>query len=124
MRLMIQYGEDASNQDGQSTCIYPAISDDSDEIDHKFVYGVDSGGQLVELAHYASVKQVVVQNIGATNGLIFYIDNTTGALVPNRVVPNQHISFCDPQTALGIWITAEGLQELTEWHFAFIGRKD
>jgi hypothetical protein len=126
LRLIAKYGESvgANPPDGQDTNIYKAISDDSDEIDHKFLYGVDWGGQYVELVHYASVKQVVVQNIGQTAGLVFYIDSGTTALVPNWVVGGQHISFCAPDTAIGMFMIAGDPDESTDWHLAFCGRKD
>jgi hypothetical protein len=130
LRLVANYGEDenATVSDGWGTRIYPAISDDSDEIDHKFVYQVPLGGLYIELAHYASVKQVVVQNMSTQAppnlfpGTMFYIDNTTGALVNDWIVGGEHMSFCDPDVTAGIMLYSIAAQELTDWHIAICGR--
>jgi hypothetical protein len=125
LRLVANYGEDdgAAIPDGQSTNIYSAVSDDSDEIDHKFVYGVPIGGLYIELVHYSSVKQVVLQNISAFNGSTFYVDNTTGDLVPGFVLAGEHVSFCDPDITAGIMVYSIAAQDDTEWHMAICGSR-
>ena len=126
LRLAIKYGEDptAVIGDGQDTNIYKAISDDSDEIDHKYVYAADIGGTYVELAHYTSVKQVVIQNMSNFNGQVFYIDATTGALVPDFLLPDEHISINDPDVTTGIMLYSIAVAEPSDWHLAICGRKD
>jgi hypothetical protein len=126
LRLRIKYGEDPLDPvgDGQKPNNYDAVSDDSDEVDHKWVYGVPIGGTYVELAHYASVKQVVLMNTSIFNGATFYIDNTTGALVPGFVLPGEHVSFCDPDVTAGIMLYSIAVAEPSEWHIAICGRKD
>jgi hypothetical protein len=126
-RLLANYGEDpytAGVSDSQGTRIYPAISDDSDEIDHKWVYAAELGGTYIELAHYASVKQVTLQNMSAFNGVSFYVDGTTGALIPDFLLPGEHISFCDPDVATGIMLYSIAVAEPTDWLIAICGRKD
>jgi hypothetical protein len=131
LRLRAMYGPISADYiagglppSSQSTNIYSAISEDSDEIDHKFVYSVPLGGLYIELAHYASVKQVVLQNISAFNGSTFYVDNTTGDLVPGFVVAGEHVSFNDPDVTAGIMLYSIAAQELTDWHLTICGRKD
>ena len=126
LQLSIKYGEDPTlvNGDGQDTNIYRAISSDSDEIDHKYVYQASLGGTYIELAHYASVKQVVIQNMSAFNGQVFYIDNTTGALVPDFYLPGQEMSINDPDVTAGIMLYSIAMAEMTDWHLAICGRKD
>jgi hypothetical protein len=118
-RLDAVYGSDS-----QSTNIYSAISEDSDEIDHKFVFAVPLGGLYIELAHYTSVKQVVLQNMSSFNGSTFYVDNTTADLVPGFVLADEHVSFNDPDVTAGIILYSIAAQELTDWHIAICGRKD
>ena len=132
LQLSIKYGEDPTlvNGDGQDTNIYRAISSDSDEIDHKYVYQASLGGTYIELAHYASVKQVIIQNMTAFPGTVFYIDNTTGALIPDRLcapvtgAAQEHISINDPNVTTGIMLYSIAAQEMTDWHLVIVGRKD
>jgi hypothetical protein len=126
LELHATYGhdEDSDPADGQTTNIYQAMSMDSDQIDHKYVYGVDEGGTYIELAHYTSVKQVVIQNISSNDGDTFYIDNTTGALIPDAPNAGQHISICDPDVTAGIMLYARLGEPDTAWHLAICGRKD
>lgn len=127
--LHAEYGPD---EDGRQTCeIYEAISDDSDEIDHKFVYAVPIGGLYIELAHYTSVKQVILQNMSVAappvfffNGATFYVDNTTGALIPDFVQAGEHISFNDPDVTTGIMLYSIAALEETDWEIIICGRKD
>jgi len=125
LRLNAKYGEDASTRtDAQNANLFFAISEDSDEIDHKYVYEASLGGLYIELAHYTSVKQVVLQNFSSFPGATFYIDNTTGALVPGWVPAGQHVSFNDPDVTAGIILYSIAAAELTDWHIAICGRKD
>ena len=126
LRLLGNYGDDpnASPPDGQGVRIYSAVSDDSDEIDHKFVKEVYMGGKYVELAHYASVKQIVIQNISDVWGVIFYADATTAAVVPDYVAPGEHLSINNPDVAAGVMLYARFIVEASEWHLAICGRKD
>lgn len=124
LRMIAKYGEDGGNQDdAQNTNIYSAVSEDSDEIDHKFVYDVYLGGKYVELSHYASIKQIVIQNISGFWGVVAYLDNTTGAIVPDYVPPGEHISINDP-SIVGLMLYARFVLEAAEWHLAICGRKD
>ena len=130
LRLLANYGEDATAPDGQGTMIYSAISDDSDEIDHKYIYEAELGGTYVELAHYASVKMVVAQNMTAFPGVVFHIDNTTGALIPDITcapvtgAAQERVTFCDPDVTAGIMLYSIAMAEMTNWHLIIIGRKD
>jgi hypothetical protein len=129
---LANYGEDATatTPDGQGTRVEVAASFDSDEIDHKYVYQVPLGGLYIELAHYASVKQVVLQNMSGFPGDTFYVDNTTGDLINDQLCalpnppPNEHISFCDPDVTVGIMLYSIAALELTDWHIVIVGRKD
>jgi hypothetical protein len=130
LELHATYGESTEDtpEDGQTTNIYHAESYDSDEIDHKYVYGVGAGGVYVELAHYASVKQVVIQNISTDEGSTFYVDGTTGALIPDRIDSGEHISICDPDVVTGIMVygnvTPQQPDPQAKFHLAICGRKD
>ncbi|MHA2064290.1 MAG: hypothetical protein ACXABY_07915 [Candidatus Thorarchaeota archaeon] len=131
LRLLSKYGPDSAQYNlgglflqSQNQNVYVAVSEDSDEIDHKWVFDVPLGGLYIELAHYVSVKQVVLQNMSAFNGSTFYVDNTTGDLVPGFVLPGEHVSFCDPDVTAGIMLYSIAAQELTEWEMAICGRKD
>ena len=123
MLLMGNYGPDVDS--AQPTKIYEAVSEDSDEIDHKYVEDVFVGGKYVELAHYASVKQVVIQNTSTFQGVAVYTDATTAALVPDYVRAGEHISINHPDVAAGIMLYARfGGNEDSTWHLAIIGRQD
>ena len=122
LALHADYGDD--DDDIQTTEIYETISEDSDEIDHKFAKEVYRGGKYVELAHYASVKQIVIQNISSFWGITFHADATTGAVVPDRVAPGEHISINNPDVAAGLMLYARFVLEASEWHLAICGRKD
>lgn len=129
-RLDATYGPDSADWNAgglpsgsQNTNIYSAISTDSDEIDHKYVVAVPLGGLYIELAQYSSVVQVVLQNTSSFNGSTFYIDNTTGALVPGFVQADEHVSFCDPDVTAGIMLYSIAAQELTDWHIAIAGNR-
>ena len=126
LELRATYGESTTDdpEDGQTTNIYHAESYDSDEIDHKYIYSASMGGTYVELAHYVSVKQVVVQNMSSFNGSMFYIDNTTGALIPDFIMSGEHVSICDPDVTAGIMLYSIAAQEETDWQIAICGRKD
>ena len=131
LRLLANYGEDADNNDHmQGTRVYPAVSDDSDEIDHKFVYQAALGGTYVELAHYTSAKMVVVQNLTTFPGVVFHIDNTTGAFIPDLLTApvtgasRERVTFCDPDVTAGIMLYSIAVEEMTDWHIVIIGRKD
>ena len=122
LALHADYGDD--DDDIQTTEIYETISEDSDEIDHKFAKEVYLGGKYVELAHYASVKQIVIQNISSFWGITFHADATTGAVVPDHVAPGEHISINNPDVAAGLMLYARFVLEASEWHLAICGRKD
>lgn len=129
LRLIANYGLDptATLSDGQPTRVEVAVSSDSDEIDKKYVYAAPLGGVLVELAHYASVKQVVIQCMATSSGAtgdIFYVDNTTGALVPEAIGVGEHVSFCDPDVTNGILLYSRAVAELMDYHIIIVGRKD
>ena len=113
------YGPDEDNL--QSVKIYSAKSEDSDQTDHKFVEEVYVAGKYVELAHYASVKQVVVQNMSLFAGIVFHSDITTGAVVPQNVVAGEHVSINNVDVVAGIMLYAQNADEATEWHLAIIG---
>ena len=120
--LHADYAEDEDNL--QTTEIYQAISEDSDETDHKFVEEVYMGGKYVELAHYLSVKQIVIQNISDVWGVTFHADATTGALVPDYLAPGEHISINNPDVTAGLMLYARFILEASRWHLAICGRKD
>lgn len=126
LRLLANYGEDpeSTTPDGQGTRIYAAISDDSDEVDHKYVEEVYLGGKYVELAHYNSVKQIVIQNISDVWGVTFHTDATTAALVPDYVAPGEHISINNVDVTAGVMLYARFILEASKWHLAICGRKD
>ena len=114
------YGPDVDHF--QSIKPYSARSEDSDQTDHKYILEVYQAGKYVELAHYASVKQIVIQNDSAFQGVAFYTDNTTGALVPDYVDAGEHISINNPNVVTGLMLYAELADEATEWHLVIIGR--
>jgi len=123
MALIGAYGPDEDSF--QSTKIYEAVSEDSDEIDHKYVEDVFVGGKYVELAHYTSVKQVLIQNTSTFQGVAVHVDATTAALVPDYVLGGEHISINHPDVAAGIMLYARfGGNEDSTWHLAICGRKD
>ena len=122
MRLRAKYGE--SSTEIQKTQIYEAVSEDSDQVDHKYLENVPWAGMYVELAHYTDVKQVVAQNISLFNGIVHYIDNTTGALVPIFVLAGEAVSFCDPDVTAGIMLYSNADIEITKWHLAFMGARE
>lgn len=119
--LTAQYGD--GDDTGQNTNIYEAATDEMDQVEHKYIYGVPVGGMYVELAHYSEVRQVVAQVLSDTNpGVIFWVDSQTAALVPEYVEPEEHVSFCVPDCAAGIMLYA--LDADTDWHLAFAGVQD
>jgi len=124
MSLLGRYGPDEDEL--QSTKIYEAVSEDSDETDHKYLQEVPFGGRYVELAHYVSVKQIVIQNDSAVwTGISFHADATTGALVPVAVEANEeHISINNVDVTAGLMLYAEEWDGIIDWHLAIIGRKD
>jgi len=115
-----KYGPDEDHL--QSTKIYSAVSEDSDQTDHKYIEEVYLGGRYVELAHYASVKQVVVQNTSTFAGVCFHTDATTGAVVPQNVAAGEHVSINHPDVAAGMMLYARFILEASTWHLAIIGR--
>ena len=117
--LDAQYGPDEDTV--QSTKIYTAKSEDSDQIDHKFVEEVYLGGKYVELAHYASVKQITIQNMSTFQGVCVHTDATTGAVVPDYVVAGEHISINNVDVTAGIMLYARFVLEASEWHLAVMG---
>ena len=115
------YGPDGDNL--QSVKIYSAVSEDSDETDHKYIEEVLFGGRYVELAHYASVKQIVIQNDAAVwSGITFHADATTAALVPVLVEAGEHTSINNVDTAIGLMLYAEEWDGVVDWHIVIIGR--
>ena len=115
------YGPDDSSI--QTTKIYSAVSEDSDQTDHKYLEEVYLGGKYVELAHYASVKQIVIQNTSAAfQGITFHADATTASLVPDYVAAGEHISINNPDVTAGLMLYARFIQEATTWHLCIIGR--
>jgi len=115
-----QYG--LSEDDYQSVKIYSAVSEDSDQGDHKYVDDVPWAGRYVELAHYASVKQIVIQNYSDFAGIAFHADATTGAVVPVTVLgDDEHSSINNPDVTAGLMLYAEQVDELTDWHLAIVG---
>ncbi len=114
------YGPDSDS--AQSTKIYSAVSEDSDQTDHKWVEDVPWAGRYVELAHYASVKQIVIQNISAFGGLIFFADATTASVVPEFVAAGEHVSINNPDVAAGLMVYAEDAEKIVSWHLAIIGK--
>jgi len=106
----------------QPTKIYEAVSEDSDEIGHKFVEEVYLGGKYVELAHYASVKQIVIQNVSDVWGVTFHTDATTAALVPDYIAPGEHISINNVDVTAGLMLYARFILEASQWHLAICGR--
>lgn len=122
LRLRGWYGEDSDK--AQLTHIYSSITDSADQVEHKFIENVDKlGGQYVELAHYSEVMQMIVQNMGNTDGVVFYVDSYTGSIILEYVGSGEHISFCVPDVATGIMLYAANNDELTKWHLAFMGAK-
>jgi len=121
IRLRGWYGEDADKV--QATNIYTATSDDSDQIEHKFISAVDIAGQYVELVYFSAVKQIVAQNISSNTGVMFYADALTGAIVPQTVLAGEHISFCSPNVVLGLGLFAWDQGLPTDWHLAIIGER-
>ena len=119
MSLKGIYGPDEDNT--QSTKIYSAVSEDSNQIDHKFVEEVYWGGKYVELAHYASIKQIVIQNMSTFAGISFHADATTAAVVPDYVAAGEHITINNPDVAAGIMLFARFIAEASEWHLAIMG---
>ena len=120
MTLTGLYGPDEDNL--QSTKIYSAVSEDSNETDHKYIEEVYLGGQYVELAHYASVRQIVIQNMSAFAGICFHTDATTGAIVPQNVAAGEHVSINHPNVTTGLMLYARFIVEATTWHLAVCGR--
>ena len=114
------YGPDTDHV--QSTKIYSAVSEDSDQTDHKYVEEVYLGGKYVELAHYASVKQIVIQNISDVWGITFHADATTAAVVPDYLAPGEHISINNVDVTAGLMLYARFILEASKWHLAIIGR--
>ena len=121
LRLRGWYGEDADK--AQLTHIYSSITDSADQVEHKFIENVSWAGQYVELAHYSQVMQMIVQNMGNTDGVAFYVDSFTGAWVPQYVTAGEHISFCVPDVTLGIILFSWNADETTKWHLAFMGAR-
>lgn len=121
MALLGIYGPPDPNN-LQSTKIYSAVSEDSDQTDHKYMEEVYLGGKYVELAHYASVKQIVIQNTSTFWGVSFHADAITGALVPDYVAPGEHISINNPDVTAGLMLYALFDTEASQWHLAIIGR--
>ena len=119
MALKGVYGPDEDTT--QSTKIYSAVSEDSDQIDHKYVEEVYQAGKYVELAHYASVKQVVIENMSTFDGTTFHADATTAAVVPDYVIAGEHVTINNPDVAAGIMLYAQNEEEATEWHIAIMG---
>ena len=119
MALKGVYGPDEDTT--QSTKIYSAVSEDSDQIDHKYVEEVYMGGKYVELAHYASVKQIVIENMSTFQGVCFHTDATTGAVVPDYVIAGEHVTINNPDCVAGIMLYARFILEASEWHIAIMG---
>jgi hypothetical protein len=127
LRLMANYGQDdtRASGDGQGTRVEVAASTDSDEVDHKYVEEVYLAGKYVELAHYASVKQIVIQNISEFWGVTFHADATTTAVVPDYIAPGEHISINNVDVTAGLMLYARfGGTEASRWELAICGRKD
>ena len=64
-------------------------------------------GLTVGKKHGNAVKQVILQNTSAFNGSMFYIDNTTGALIPDFIAGGEH------RLGVGMETDAKGV-ELSE----------
>ncbi len=116
------YGPESDADLHQSTKIYSTVSEDSTETDHKFLEEVYDAGKYFELAHYASVKQIVIQNISDFAGISFHLDALTGAVVPVNVVSGEHICINNPDVTVGLMLYALAPEEATRWHLAVIGR--
>lgn len=119
LNLHGRYGPDEDSL--QSTKIYSAVSEDSNETDHKYIKEVYWGGKYVELAHYASVKQIIIQNTSDFAAVSFHADATTGAVIPDYVAAGEHISINNPDVAAGIMLYARFILEATTWHIAIVG---
>jgi len=113
------YGPDSDSV--QSTKLYSAVSEDSDQTDHKWVEDVPWAGRYVELAHYASVKQIVIQNDSILGGVIFFADATTASVVPEYVAAGEHVSFNNPDVGAGLMVYADVPGEIVTFHLVIIG---
>lgn len=120
LELLCTYGETEGVEE-QTTRMYSAVSEDSDQLDHKYVHNVTILGYYVELAHYTAVKQFVIQNIGTDPGYVMWFDSVTGALVPEYLTSKDEISFCLPDVALGVWIYSEDILDISDWHIVLVG---
>lgn len=119
LKLRASYGPNEAEE--QDINIYETTSEDSDQTDHKWVENVPWAGRYVELAHYASVKQIVIQCDCDFDGITFHADATTAAVVPDYVGAGEHISINHPDVTAGLMLYSESVDELTNWHLAIIG---
>ncbi len=120
LEILCKYGQEEDMEE-QTTRMYSAVSEDSDQLDHKYVHNTTIFGTYVELAHYTAVKQFVIQNIGQNPGYVIWMDSVTLAFAPEYLFPGDEISFCLPDVVLGVMLYSDSIEETTDWHIVMIG---
>ena len=120
--LHADYGEDTNSL--QEIEIYNAVAEDAYEIEHKYIEGADSGGLWVDLTMFFNyVRQIVIQNTSTNGqvGVLWWVDDTTGDLIPTMLQAGEHISLNNPDVTIGIMLFAYEVDEVTKWHLATAG---
>lgn len=124
LRVVSRYSWPEHDPDDRvNTHIYSVVTEDTDQVKNKWLHGVDVMGLIVDLTPYTSVDWYTIENISAQSGFIAHTDTGTGDLVLSLLPPGEHVTYCVPDVATGIFVSAWVPDEEADFHLAFVGRQ-
>ena len=103
-KLTCKYNEDALGIGVQDTNIELATTDDSDQLENKYLE-TDDAFLYIPLDHYTAVNKVVIQNRLAAFLWCDYFDDVTGDnILVDMPAEDEFLSFSAPDEVAGIFL--------------------
>ena len=103
-KVECKYNEDALGEDAQTTNIELATTDDSDQLENKYLE-TDDNSLYIPLDHYTTINKVVVQNrLAAVLWYDFFDDITTDNILGDMPTEDSFISASAPDQVAGIFL--------------------
>lgn len=103
-KVTCKYNEDILGENVQSTNIELATTDDSDQLENKYLETSDNS-LYIPLDHYTTVNKVVVQNrLAAVLWYDFFDAITADNILGDMPTEDSFISFCVPDQTAGIFL--------------------
>ena len=102
--LTCRYNEDDAGDGALDTNIELATTDDSDQLENKYLETPDAF-IFIPLGHYTAVNKVVIQNRLAATLWCDYFDDVTGDnIMVDMPGEDEFVSFCAPDEVAGIFL--------------------